>query len=110
MLFRSLAKVLGCPRPLVRYDALLGAYTARFDVRGQALTLAEPAGEGMAQRALGMLGAGVAVLSIATRSIEACETALRDGGIAAQPVGNREGLLVAPDAADGVWVHFTAQN
>lgn len=103
----DLAKVLDSHRPPVRYDAALGAYMAHYDVHGQSLTVAEPAGEGLAQRALATLGPGVAMLTVVTRSLDAAAAALRDGGVSATPLADGPGLLVGPEAGGGVWLHFT---
>jgi len=104
------ARALGLPAPKLERGAVINADMAVFNLGAAGLTLAQPAGPGVAADALARRGPGPFQVLYRTSSMDAAARWMADHGVPPPARGIRntgeQAMLVAPEYACGAYIGF----
>jgi hypothetical protein len=103
-------RALGMPVPKLERGTVINADMAAFNIGGAGLTLAQPAGPGVAADALARRGPGPFQALYRTSSMDAASRWMADHGVPPPQRGIRntgeQAMLVPPEYACGAWIGF----
>jgi Glyoxalase/Bleomycin resistance protein/Dioxygenase superfamily len=104
------SRALAMPAPAIERGTVINAHMAAFNIGGAGLTLAQPAGPGVAADALARRGPGPFQVLYRTSSMDAAARWMADHGVPPPARGIRntgeQAMLVTPDYACGAYIGF----